>query len=205
MDKFQQLASEYGSLGFSKTAICRALLDLTSNKFATEVTDSQRVSLNKGLALTFAENHPELDAHYVLQGENYISVDTKAFNSFKGAKYHMTVANLLSIDKSEISKMAQLDKPRHKLVEKPRRLAMQYLTDTVKDMQREAAKLIANPEGGGGRAPNKNFEESVIAMLFDAKGGLMKKAINAKASGDNSYNDDRWNRSIKAFKTEWQK
>ena len=205
MDKFQQLGYEFGALGFARKTIVRALLDITSNKFATEISVEQRASLNKGLSLRYAENHPELDQCYVLQGENYIAVDDKAYKAFKGAKYHMTVNNLLSIDKSEIGKMAQHDKPRHSLVKEPRVKVMAYLTDTVKDMQREALALISSPDGKKPRKPNLNFAESVEAMLFDAKGGLMKKAINAKASSDSSYDDDRWLRSVKAFKAEWLK
>jgi hypothetical protein len=205
MDKFEQFGYEFAGAGFTQEVIVRSLLDATSNKFATEVSDDQRKSLNKGLALRYAERHAELNQHYVLQGENYIAVDDKAFKSFKGAKYHMTVANLLSIDKSEISKMAQHDKPRHNLVKTPRIKAMNYLTDTVKDMQTKARNLLASPDGKKPRKANLNFEESVEAMLFDAKLGLAKKAINAKASGDNSYNDDRWLRSVKAFKAEWLK
>lgn len=205
MDKFQQLSYEFSGLAFSKKKIIAEVLALTSNKFATEVTDDQRASINKGATLRFAENHPEFDAHFVQQGENFVQVDDKAFKAFKGAKYHMTVNNLLSIDKTEISKMAQHDKPRHNLVNKPRRMAMQYLSDNLKDMQKEAKLILDNGGNKPPRNPNKNFVETVEAMLFDAKGGLMKKAINAKTSGDNSYDDDRWTRSMKAFKTEWNK
>jgi hypothetical protein len=204
MDRLEQLAYEFGGLGFARKSIIRNLLDMTSNKFATEVTIEQRKSINKGLALRFTENHLELNQGYVLQGENYIAVDDKAFKAFKGAKYQMTVANLLSIDKAEIGKMAQHDKPRHELVKKPRIMALAYLSDTVKDMQKEAVKIL-NPEKSGTRKANLNFEESVNAMLFDMKQGLAKKAINAKASSDNSYDDDRWLRSVKAFKAEWIK
>ena len=204
MDKFQQYGYEFAGLGFAKKSIVRALLDMTSNKFATEVSTEQRNSINKGLALRFTENHPELNQAYILQGESYIPVDEKAFKAYKGAKYHMTVANLLSIDKTEISKMAQHDKPRHELVKKPRIMAMAYLTDTVKDMQSEARKMLA-PEGTGTRKPNLNFEEYVNEMLFDNAKGMAKKAINAKSTGDSTYDDDRWLRSVRAFKAEWNK
>ena len=93
MDKLEQLSYEFAGAGFTQQSVVRSLLELTSNKFATEVTPEHRKSINKGLALRYTENHPELNTHYVLQGENYIAVDDKAFKSFKGAKYHMTVAN----------------------------------------------------------------------------------------------------------------
>ena len=204
MDKFQQLAYEFSGAGFTQRKIVAEVMAITGGKFATEVTVDQRNSLNKGLALRYAENHPELNAHYVQQGENFVEVDDKAFKAFKGAKYHMTVANLLSIDKTEISKMAQHDKPRHDLVKNKRLGVMKYLSDAVKDMQ-SLAKESLNGGSGAPRKPNKNFVEAVEAMLFDPKGGLMKKAINAKASSDNSFDEDRWTRSMKAFKAEWTK
>ena len=50
MDRLEQLAYEFGGLGFARKSIIRNLLDMTSNKFATEVTIEQRKSINKGLA-----------------------------------------------------------------------------------------------------------------------------------------------------------
>ena len=162
-----------------------------------------RKDLNQGLALRYAENHAELNQGYIQQGENFIAVDDNAFKAFKGAKYQMNVPNLLSIDKTEISKMAQLDKPRHNLVAKPRTKAMLYLTDTVKDMQSLGKKMLAEANGGAPRNPNKNFAEAVVEMLFDSKKGLMKKAITAKAGSDSSYNEEQFNESMKAFKNVW--
>jgi vacuolar-type H+-ATPase subunit H len=204
MNKFEQLGYEFGATGFTQKAIARQLLDLTSNKFASEVSVDLRLDLCKGLALRYAENHAELNQGYILQGENFIKADDKEFVAFKGAKYQMSVKNLLSIDKTEISKLAQLDKPRHTLVKEPRTKAMAYLTDTVKDMQKVAKDILSEINGETKpRKANLNFEEAVTAMLFDAKGGLMKKAINAKASSDNSYNEARWVASMLAFKNVW--
>jgi hypothetical protein len=204
MNKFEQLGYEFGATGFTQKAIARQLLDLTSNKFASEVSVDLRLDLCKGLALRYAENHAELNQGYVLQGENFIKVDDKEFVAFKGAKYQMSVKNLLGIDKTEISKLAQLDKPRHTLVKEPRTKAMAYLSDTVKDMQKIAKEILGEINGDSKpRKANLNFEEAVTATLFDAKGGLMKKAINAKSSSDNSYNEARWVASMLAFKNEW--
>lgn len=204
MNKFEQLGYEFGATGFTQKAIARQLLDLTSNKFASEVSVDLRLDLNRGLALRYTENHAELNQGYVQQGENFVKADDAEFVAFKGAKYQMSVKNLLSIDKTEISKLAQLDKPRHTLVKEPRTKAMAYLTDTVKDMQRIASQILGEISGKPNpRRSNLNFEEAVTAILFDAKGGLMKKAINAKASSDNTYNEARWVASILAFKNEW--
>lgn len=205
MNKFEQLGYEFSGTGFTQKAIARQLLDLTSNKFANEVSVDIRLDLNKGLALRYAENHAELNQGYILQGENFVKVDDKEFVAFKGAKYQMSVKNLLGIDKTEISKLAQLDKPRHTLVKEPRTKAMAYLTDTVKDMQSVAKDIlnVINNNKPNPRKANLNFEEAVTATLLDAKGGLMKKAINAKSSSDNSYNEARWIASMLAFKNEW--
>lgn len=203
MNKFQQYGYEFGGAGFTQKIIVKALLDLTSNKFATEISADLRKDLNQGLALRYAENHAELNQGYIQQGENFIAVDDNAFKAHKGAKYQMNVPNLLSIDKTEISKMAQLDKPRHNLVAKPRTKAMLYLTDTVKDMQSLGKKMLAEANGGAPRNPNKNFAEAVVEMLFDSKKGLMKKAITAKAGSDSSYNEEQFNESMKAFKNVW--
>jgi hypothetical protein len=203
MNKIQQLGYEYGGTGFTQLAIAKALLDLTSNKFATEVSADLRADLNKGLALRLAEIRIDLNQHYVKQGEAFLPVTEVDYKAFKGAKYHMTVPTLLSIDKTEISKMAQLDKPLHGLVMKPRKYAMSYLTDTVKDIQAKASLVLAVADGKTGtRKPNKNWLEFVNQTMFET---LNKKAINAKASADNSYDEDQWLRSVKAFKAEWIK
>lgn len=203
MNKFQQYGYEFGGAGFTQKTIVKALLDLTSNKFATEISADLRKDLLSGLSLRYAENHPELNQGYIQQGENFIAVDDDAFKAHKGAKYQMSVPNLLSIDKTEISKMAQLDKPRHNLVAKPRTKAIGYGNDTLKDMQSLAKKLLAVASGGSTRSPNKNWSETVNEMLFDSKKGLMKKAINAKSGSDSSYNEQQWNESMKAFKEVW--
>ena len=202
MNKFQKYGYEFGGAGFTQKTIVKALLDLTSNKFATEISADLRKDLLSGLALRYAENHAELNQGYIQQGENFIAVDDKAFKAFVGAKYQMNVPNLLSIDKTEISKMAQLDKPRWNLVNKPRTKAIGYGNDTLKDMQSLAKRLLA-VDSGTPRNPNKNFVEAVNELLFDSKKGLMKKAITAKAGSDSSYNEAQFNESMKAFKTVW--
>jgi hypothetical protein len=70
-------------------------------------------------------------------------------------------------------------------------------------MQSLGKKLLAVASGGSTRNPNKNFVEAVNEILFDTKKGLMKKAINAKAGSDSSYNEEQWNASMKAFKDVW--
>lgn len=202
MNKFQQYGYEFGGAGFTQKIIVKALLDLTSNKFATEISADLRKDLLSGLSLRYAENHAELNQGYIQQGENFIAVDDNAFKAHKGAKYQMNVPNLLSIDKTEISKMAQLDKPRWNLINKPRTKAIGYGNDTLKDMQSLGRKMLA-VDSGTPRKANLNFAEAVSELLFDSKKGLMKKAITAKAGSDSSYNEAQFNESMKAFKDVW--
>jgi len=204
MNKFAQLGYEFSGAGFTRESVVRSLLETTSNKFATEISADLKKDLLSGIFLRYAEKRTDLNQGYIQQGENFIAVDDKAFKAHRGAKYQMTVANLLSIDKSEISKMAQLDKPRHNLVAKPRTKAINYGNDTLKDMQSLAKRILNGDTGGNGRAGNLNWQETVMKTLFDTKNGLMKKAITAKAGSDNTFNEQQWNESMKAFKTVWQ-
>lgn len=199
MNKIEQLSYEFGGAKQAQRNIVTTLLGIEKD-FATEISDDTKAHLAKGLALRYAENHPELDKGYIKQGEQYIPVDDKAFKAHKGDKVHLSVNFLLAETPAKFGRLKADNEALYNLMYLPRRKATKYINDAIKDMQSLAKKLIAEASGETKtRAPNKSFTEKV-AQHFDK---MRAEGISAKAKGDDTFDEARFRKAVVAFNTVW--
>jgi hypothetical protein len=199
MNKLEQLGYEFGGAKQTQFNIVSTILGLDKN-FATECGEDTKVHLSKGLQLRYAENHPEIDKGYIKQGEQYIPVDDKTFKAFKGDKVHLSVNFILSEAPAKFGRLKTDNEALYNLMKTPRRNAMRYISDTIKDMQRLAKKMLDEAKGETKtRAPNKSFTEKV-ALHFEK---MRAEGISAKSKGDDTFDEARFRKAVVAFNTVW--
>lgn len=199
MNKIEQLGYEFAGASQTQRNTVNAILGIDKN-FATEISDDTKTHLGKGLSLRYAENHPELDMGYIKQGEQYIPVDDKAFKAHKGDKVHISVNFLLAETPAKFGRLKTDNEALYTLMYVPRRKIMQYISNTIKDMQRLAKKILAEQSGETKtRAPNKSFSEKV-AQHFDK---MRAEGISAKSKGDDTFDEARFRKAVVAFNTVW--
>ena len=200
MDKIQQLSYEFGGAKQAQRSIVSTLLGIEP-KFTTEISDNTKMHLGKGLQLRFAENHQELEQDYIKQGEQYIPVDHASFKAHKGEKVHLSVNFIMAESSAKFGRL-KVDNPAlHSLIKEPRARVQRYISDTIKDMQSLAKKILAEQSGVATkpRAPNKSFGEKVAQHFSD----MRDQMISAKSKGDDTADEARFRKAVVAFNTVW--
>jgi hypothetical protein len=199
MNKIEQLSYEFAGAKQQQRNIVNTLLGIEKD-FATDISDDTKLHLSKGFALRFAENHPEYEQDYIKQGEQYIPVDSVAFKAHKGDKVHISVNFALSETPAKFGRLKTDNEALYNVMYEPRRKALKYISDAIRDMQSLAKKILAEASGDTKvRAPNKVFSEKV-ALHFEK---MRAELISAKAKGDDTVDEARFRKAVVAFNTVW--
>lgn len=199
MNKIEQLSYEFGGAKQAQRNIVNTLLGIEKD-FANEISDDTKAHLSKGLALRYAENHPEIEQGYIKEGAAYVPVDDKAFKAHKGDKVHLSVNFILSETPAKFGRLKADNEALYSLMQAPRRNAMKYISDAIKDMQRLAKSILAEAAGETKtRAPNKTFDEKV-KLHFEK---MRTELISAKSKGDDTVDEARFRKAVVAFNTVW--
>ncbi len=199
MNKIEQLSYEFGGAKQQQRNIVNTLLGIERD-FANEISDDTKQHLAKGFALRYAENHPEIEQGYIKEGAAYVPVDDKAFKAYKGDKVHLSVNFILSETPAKFGRLKVDNEALYSLMQSPRRNAMKYISDAIRDMQALAKKILSEGSGDSKtRAPNKTFEEKV-AQHFEK---MRAEGISAKSKGDDTYNEAKFRKAVVAFNTIW--
>ena len=198
MDKLEKLAYEFGGAKATQRSVVTTLLGIEKD-FATSISDETKLHLVAGLQLRYAENNKQLETGYIREGEAYVPVSESAFKSAKGDKIHLSVAFIMAESSAKFGRL-KLDNPAlHTLVKEPRAKIQRYVSDTLKDMQAVARRILNEGIEAKPRAPNKDFNEKV-ATHFEK---MRTELIGSKSRGDETANEVLFRKAVVAFNTVW--
>lgn len=199
MNKISQIGYEFGGASASQRVNVTTLLGI-DKEFATKVSEEVKSDLTKGLQLRYAELHPEFEQDYIKEGEAYVPVEHAQFKAFKGDKVHTSVSFIMGESSAKFGRL-KVDNPAlHTLIKDIRAKVQRYTSDTIRDMQTLAKKILSEQSGiVKPRAPNKVFKEKV-AVHFET---MRTELISAKSKGDDTANEALFRKAVVAFNTVW--
>jgi hypothetical protein len=199
MNKISQIAYEFGGASASQRASVTVLLGIEKD-FATSISDDVKADLTKGLQLRYAELHPEFEQDYIKTGEAYVPVENAQFKAHKGEKVHTSVSFIMGESSAKFGRL-KVDNPAlHALVKDIRAKVQRYTSDTIRDMQAVAKRILKELSGETKpRAPNKDFKEKV-ANHFEK---MRAELISSKSKGDETANEVLFRKAVVAFNTVW--
>lgn len=154
-----------------------------------ELYDGYRMKFD---AINPAITYAVINDHYVLATEEH-----KASKSVE--KVEIGVAYAFSYSQQEYGKLANTRPALHKLIKDVRDKCNTYCSNRLGDLKRAANKIL-NAGKERTRTANKNFDEFVEAWFKDAAPDRLK---SAKARGDSSADDKRFNEAKVAFMVKW--
>ena len=199
MNKIEQLSYEFATAKQSQRNVVNTLMSIDKG-FANDISEDTKAHLAKGLMLRFAENHPEIKQGYIKQGEAYVPVDAVAYKACKGDKVSLSVEFIMAESSAKFGRLKTDNPALHSLIKEPRAKVQRYISDTIKDMQTIAKKIIAENSGETKqRAPNKDFAEKV-AQHFEK---MRAELISSKSRGDDTANEAKFRKAVVAFQTVW--
>lgn len=199
MNKIEQLSYEFGGAKASQRTIVTELLGIEKD-FATSISDDNKLHLTKGLQLRYAELHPEYEQDYIKQGEAYIPVDNVAFKAHKGDKVHTSINFIMSESSAKFGRLKVDNLALHTLIKDTRAKVQGYTSDTIKDMQAVAKRILKElSDDTKPRAPNKDFKEKVATHFEKMRAEL----ISSKSRGDDTADEARFRKAVVAFNTVW--
>lgn len=199
MNKISQIGYEFGGASASQRVSVTALLSVDKD-FATKPSDEVKADLTKGLQLRFAELHPEIEQGYIKEGDAYVPVDHAQFKAHKGDKVHTSVSFIMGESSAKFGRL-KVDNPAlHSLIKDTRAKVQRYTSDTIRDMQTIAKKILKEQSGETApRAPNKDFKEKVATHFEKMRAEL----ISSKSRGDDTANEALFRKAVVAFNTVW--
>jgi len=199
MHKIAQIAYEFGGARQSQKVSVIALLSVEKD-FATNMTAETKAFLAQGLQLRYTEYHPEIEQHYIKEGDAYVPVTAVQFKAHKGDKIFTTVNSIMAESSAKFGRMKADNPALYELYKAPRRAIGQYVSNVTRDMQSLAKKILKEQSGETKpRAPNKDFKEKV-ANHFEK---MRTELINSKSKGDETANEVLFRKAVVAFNTVW--
>ena len=181
----------------NERSLARSVYEAYPN-FDDEVTDEAKAELFAGYQLRVAENQPNIDQCFIVEGGNYLPVEKLAFDNHKGEKYHRTVANIMAYTPQSFGALRTSNPQLHAILKEPRDAISKYCSNTLNALKK-AVREIKNEGKPRERGATKTFAETVK----DTLDGLKKKCANAKARGDDSANEKKLITAISEFNRKW--
>ena len=199
MHKIAQIAYEFGGARQLQKVSVAMLLSIEKD-FATSISAETKAHLTQGLQLRYTEYHPEIEQHYIKEGEAYVPVTPAQFKAHKGDKIFTTVSSIMAESSAKFGRMKTDNPALYELYKAPRRAIGQYISNVTRDMQSLAKKLLKEQSGETKpRAPNKDFKEKV-ANHFEK---MRTELISSKSKGDETANEALFRKAVVAFNTVW--
>lgn len=166
--------------------------------FPDEVPSEAKDKLYAGYRKRFSQNNPAkvyavINGHYVLATQEHL-------DNAKVEKANIGVEFAFSFTSQEFGKLSGQNPALHALVKEIRERTSTYCSNRLSDLKRAVRKLMNNGKDRK-RTANKNFDEYVVGFLTDA----FDRLKTAKARGDSTANEERFNRAKVAFMVEWKK
>lgn len=199
MNKISQIGYEFGGASASQRVSVTALLALEKD-FATSISEETKASLVQGLQLRYAELHPEIEQGYIKEGEAYVPVSAQQFKAHKGDKVHLSVNYIMGESSAKFGRLKADNPAMYALLKAPRTAVQKYASNTIRDMQALAKKILKELSGETApRAPNKDFKEKV-ANHFEK---MRAELISSKSRGDDTADEALFRKAVVAFNTVW--
>ena len=166
--------------------------------FPDEVPSEAKDKLYAGYRKRFSQNNPAkvyavINGHYVLATQEHL-------DNPKVEKSNIGVEFAFSFTSQEFGKLSGHNPALHTVVKEIRERTSTYCSNRLSDLKRAVRKLMNNGKDRK-RTANKNFDEYVVGFLTDA----FDRLKTAKARGDSTANEERFNRAKVAFMVEWKK
>jgi hypothetical protein len=129
-----------------------------------------------------------------------VPVDPAQFKAHKGDKVHTSVSFIMGESSAKFGRL-KVDNPAlHSLIKDIRAKVQRYTSDTIRDMQAVARRILKELSGETAqRAPNKDFKEKV-ANHFEK---MRAELISSKSKGDETANEALFRKAVVAFNTVW--
>ena len=165
--------------------------------FPSEVSQEAKDELYAGYMMKFetlrpAKTYAVVAGHYVEPTPEHMSAKTVE-------KIEIGVAYAFSYSSQEFGKLKNSNPALHGLIARIRSDFSDYASNRLGDLKRAALKIINNGKTRE-RTANKDFSEWVEAFFKDTAPTRLK---SAKARGDSSADEKRWNEAKVAFMVKW--
>jgi hypothetical protein len=166
--------------------------------FPEDITQEAREKLYTGYRRRFSQNNPATE--YVVINDHYVIPTPEQSKNPKLEKVNIGVEYAFSFTSQEFGKLSGSNPALHSLVKEVREKVSTYCSNRLGDLKRAARKIL-NSGRERKRTANKNFSEYIETFLT----GAFDRLRTAKARGDNTANEERFNRAKVAFMVEWKK
>ena len=166
--------------------------------FPDEVPTEAKDKLYAGYRKRFSQNNPA--KVYAVIGGHYVLATQEHLDNPKVEKSNIGVEFAFSFTSQEFGKLSGHNPALHEVVKEIRERTSTYCSNRLSDLKRAVRKLMNNGKDRK-RTANKNFDEYVVGFLTDA----FDRLKTAKARGDSTANEERFNRAKVAFMVEWKK
>jgi len=192
--------SAYQQAGAAKTVedVARYAIENIPG-FPKDISDEAKDELVAGYRMKFNQLHPAqeyavIDGHYVQATEEH-----KANKSVE--KIAVGVDFAFSYSSQEFGKLKNTNPALHSVVGTVREKTSTYCSNRFKELKAAAASLL-NAGKGRARTANKDFSEYIADFFKDTAPTRLK---SAKARGDSTADEARWNNAKVAFMVQWNK
>lgn len=165
--------------------------------FPTEVPSEAKEELYAGYMLKFEALRPA-KVYAVISG-HYVEPTAEHMSAKNVEKIEIGVPYAFSYTSQEFGKLKNTNPALHAIIGKIRSEFSDYASNRLGDLKRAATKILNNGKTRE-RTANKDFAEWVEVFFKDTAPTRLK---SAKARGDSSADEKRWNEAKVAFMVKW--
>lgn len=168
-----------------------------SPAFPTDVPSELKEELYEGYRLKFDSLHPA-KTYAVISG-HYVEPTPEQLSAKNVEKIEVGVPYAFSYTSQEFGKLKNTNPALHAIVQKIRSEFSDYASNRLGDLKNAAKKILNNGKTRE-RTANKDFAEWVEVFFKDTAPTRLK---SAKARGDSSADQKRWDEAKVAFMVKW--
>jgi hypothetical protein len=165
--------------------------------FPKDIPAESKDALYEGYRMKFNELQPA--EMYAVINDHYVKATQEHKDNKAVEKIEIGVAYAYSYSSQEFGKLANTQPALHALIKVIREKCSTYCSNRLNDLKR-AANNILNKDKTRERTANKDFAEFIEAWFKDTAPTRLK---SAKARGDNSADEVRFNQAKVAFMVKW--
>jgi hypothetical protein len=188
---FQQAGADSTLESFARYAIEKCA------SFPKEIPSEIKDEIYEGYRMRFDQLFPK-KVYAVIDG-HYVRATQEHMDTANVEKIEIGVVYAYSYTSQEFGKLANTRPALHGLVKMIREKCATYCSNRMADLKRRA-NLILNEGKERQRTANKNFSEFIEEWFKETAPTRLK---GAKARGDNTANDKKFNDAKVAFMVKW--
>ena len=179
-------------------AVARYVLDQVKG-FPETVPDETKAQLYEGYRLRFNEVNPPIQ--YVVVNDHYVLDDgTNPKLADEKERVNIGVDFAFSFTQQQFGKLKNENPYKHAIVKDIRDKVNTYCSNRLNDLKRQARSIL-NEGKTRERGTTADFDHRLVDVFKD----LALKCKNAKARGDETADEKRFESARQAFMTAWSK